>query len=58
MIVTGPSNRDSQRTEPEARLARDAGIDVIVIGVGPAVDQRELAGIASRKSSLLLDLSI
>ena len=49
MITNGPSDRDMGRTVPEGELARNAGIDVIVVGVGNSVNQTELAGIASRK---------
>ena len=49
MITNGPSNRDMERTVPEGELARNAGIDVIVVGVGNSVNQTELSGIASRK---------
>ena len=34
---------------PKEKLARNAGIDVIVVGVGNSVNQTELSGIASRK---------
>ena len=49
MITNGPSDRDMERTVPEGELARNAGIDVIVVGVGNSVNQTELSGIASRK---------
>ena len=49
MITNGPSDRDVERTVPEGELARNAGIDVIVVGVGNSVNQTELSGIASRK---------
>ena len=49
IITDGPSDRDSHRTLPEAELSKNAGITIIVIGIGNQVDQAEIFGIASRK---------
>ena len=49
MITNGPSDRDTNRTVPQGELARNAGIDVIIIGIGNTVNLIELSGITSSK---------
>ena len=45
VITDGPSNKDRERTVPDAAAAREAGISIFAVGVGPEVDQTELVAI-------------
>jgi Mg-chelatase subunit ChlD len=47
VITDGASNRDSNKTIPYAKRAKEAGIIMVAIGVGDEVNPKELEGIAS-----------
>jgi len=46
LITDGPSNKNSWQTVPNAKAARNADINIFVIGVGLEVDPFEMKGIA------------
>lgn len=50
VITDGEANRDVNLTIPEADNARSRGIIVFAIGIGEAVSQDELNGIANKPS--------
>ena len=51
-ITDGVSNIDKHRTGPEARMAKDAGINIIAIGVGWNIVTDELKIVASPPAKL------
>ena len=52
LITDGPSNRNSWQTVPNAESARNAGINIFVIGVGWEVDSFEMKGIAGSRDRI------
>ena len=48
LITDGLSNNNENRTLPEAKLAREAGIIIFVVGVTNLISEEELTGIASK----------
>ncbi len=42
LITDGPSNRNSYLTLPNAQTLRNAGVEIVAVGVGPNVDSTEL----------------
>ena len=52
LITDGPSNKNSWQTVPTAESARNAGINIFVIGVGSQVDPVEMKGIAGSKDRM------
>ena len=49
LITDGPSNKDSSQTVPAAEAARNAGINIFVIGVGRDIDPMEMKRISGSK---------
>ena len=49
LITDGPSSKNSWQTVPNAESARNAEINIFVIGVGWEVDPFEMKGIAGSK---------
>ena len=52
LITDGPSNKDSWQTVPNAESARNAGINIFVIGVGSEVDPVEMKGITGSRDRM------
>ncbi|KAI0225937.1 Zinc metalloproteinase dpy-31 [Lamellibrachia satsuma] len=52
LITDGPSNKDSRQTVPNALSARNAGINIFVVGVGSKVDPVEMKGITGSKDRM------
>lgn len=52
LITDGPSNKDSRQTVPNAQSARNAGINIFVIGVGSQVDPVEMKSITGSKDRM------
>ncbi|KAK2188835.1 hypothetical protein NP493_122g04028 [Ridgeia piscesae] len=52
LITDGPSNKDSWQTVPAAEAARNAGINIFVIGVGSDIDPMEMKDISGSKDRL------
>jgi len=55
VLLTGGRSSDMKRTLEEATKARQAGLHIIVVGIGTWINKVELAGVASYpyRSSLL-----
>ena len=51
LITDGESNRDSEKTIPEAQRAKANNIEVIVIGISRGVKRQEVEAIASEPHS-------
>ena len=52
LITDGPSNKDSWETVPNAESARNADINIFVIGVGSGIDPIELKDISGSKDRM------
>ena len=50
LVTDGTANVEADRTQTEAQLTRDAGIEIFTVGVTNKVDKRELKMIASYPS--------
>ncbi|KAK2188834.1 hypothetical protein NP493_122g04004 [Ridgeia piscesae] len=51
LITDGPSNKNSWQTVPNAESARNAGINIFVIGVGSGIDPIEMKDISGLTST-------
>lgn len=51
VVITDGNSANRANTFAEAKKARDSGIQVIAIGVGHGINQKELEGIASSPKS-------
>ena len=47
IVLTSGQSRDKELTFVEAEKARDSGIFMVVIGIGPGVDEAELSSVAT-----------